>query len=284
MAYQKVFKRYEIKYMITQEQKELILSAMEPYMRPDRYGLSTIRNLYYDTEDHILARRSIAKPDFKEKLRIRSYSRAERETEVFVELKRKCEKLVYKRRIGLPERDAMAWTCARADVGHREELNEQMISEIDYFLDCYQGLKPVMFISYRREAYRMKEESIGLQTGGDDFRVTFDDEIIARDTDLSLRSDIYGTELLPHGMVLMEIKCSGGIPLWMIEILSEEHIYKTSFSKYGKAYTLMAIPDHVPVTVTEASRHKADERKWVGRKAVRPETGPRFGILRHASS
>jgi hypothetical protein len=34
----------------------------------------------------------------------------------------------------------------------------------------------------------------------------------------------------------MEIKCSGAIPLWMVEILSRERIFKTSFSKYGNAY------------------------------------------------
>jgi hypothetical protein len=72
--------------------------------------------------------------------------------------------------------------------------------------------------------------------------VTFDDNILCRQEDLSLGSEVYGTAILPEGMVLMEIKCSGGIPLWMTKILSEEHIYKTSFSKYGTAYQTMIFP------------------------------------------
>ena len=87
--YQAVFKRYELKYLLTQEQKQIVLHAMEPYMQLDKYGRTTIRNIYYDTDDYLLIRRSIEKPVYKEKLRIRSYKRAKPESTVFVELKKK---------------------------------------------------------------------------------------------------------------------------------------------------------------------------------------------------
>lgn len=67
---QDVFKRYELKYMITKEQKEKLLKAMEPYMALDKYGRTTIRNIYFDTENYRLVRRSIERPAYKEKLRI----------------------------------------------------------------------------------------------------------------------------------------------------------------------------------------------------------------------
>ena len=110
MAFQTVFKRYELKYMITREQKDRILRAMEPYMVQDKFGRSSIRNIYFDTDDYILARHSIAKPDFKEKLRIRSYAAASPDSTVFVELKRKFDHVEYKRRVALPENFAMKWT------------------------------------------------------------------------------------------------------------------------------------------------------------------------------
>ncbi len=72
--------------------------------------------------------------------------------------------------------------------------------------------------------------------------MTFDDTILCRQRELSLKAEAYGTPLLPEGMVLMEIKCSGGIPLWMVHALSEAHIYKTSFSKYGMAYESLIFP------------------------------------------
>lgn len=43
MSTQMVFQRYEIKYLLTRKQKNLILEAMEPYMALDGYGRSTIR-------------------------------------------------------------------------------------------------------------------------------------------------------------------------------------------------------------------------------------------------
>ena len=230
MAFQTVFKRYELKYMLTLEQKAKVLAAMEPYMKLDKYGRTTIRNIYYDTDTYLLIRRSIEKPTYKEKLRIRSYSRANRDSTVFVELKKKYKSVVYKRRISLPEEEAMEWIS-----GERHcHKHTQIANEIDYFLDYYKTLHPAVFLSYEREAFYARD--------GSDFRVTFDDNILCRQEDLSLESEVYGTPVLPKGKVLMEIKCSGGIPLWMVHVLSEEHIYKTSFSKYGTAYRTMIFP------------------------------------------
>lgn len=257
MGYQAVFKRYEIKYMITAEQKEKILQAMEPYMMMDKFGRSTVRNIYFDTEDFVLARHSIAKPDFKEKLRIRSYSKADADSTVFVELKRKYDHVVYKRRVGLPESEAMKWMAGIASVKSIEE-SPQVTSEIDYFLGMYSGLKPALYLSYDREAYRMKDGATAADGGGD-FRVTFDCNILCRENDLSLRSEPYGTEILEEGMFLMELKCSGGIPMWMTKVLSDEKIYKTSFSKYGKAYCgfMSETPEERSHTIAAASQRAA---------------------------
>ena len=93
MAYTTVFKRYELKYMLTYEQKEKVLLAMSPHMELDKYGRTTIRNIYFDTDDYRLIRRSIEKPAYKEKLRIRSYAQATEDSTVFVELKKKSQKI-----------------------------------------------------------------------------------------------------------------------------------------------------------------------------------------------
>ncbi|MBQ8171429.1 MAG: polyphosphate polymerase domain-containing protein [Oscillospiraceae bacterium] len=229
MAYQAIFKRYELKYMLTLDQKQRILEAMEPYMKLDKYGRTTIRNLYFDTDSYRLIRRSIEKPVYKEKLRVRSYCRVTSDEPVFVELKKKYKKVVYKRRISLPEQRAMDWLS-----GGECDVHSQITDEIDYFMEYYQTLKPTVFLSYEREAYYTRN--------GDDFRVTFDDNILCRQEELSLTADVWGKPILEEGKVLMEIKTSGGIPLWMTEVLSREKIYKTSFSKYGTAYRNIIFP------------------------------------------
>ena len=230
MAFQTVFKRYEIKYMISLEQKAKVLDAMKLYMNLDKYGRTMIRNIYYDTDTYLLIRRSIEKSTYKEKIRIRSYGRAEPDSTVFVELKKKYKHVVYKRRISLPQTEAIGWLAGERHVKKQTQIS----NEIDYFMDYYGTLHPTVFLSYEREAFCAND--------GSDFRVTFDDNILCRQEELTLESEVYGTPILPEGMVLMEIKCSGGIPLWMTQVLSKEHIYKTSFSKYGTAYRTLIFP------------------------------------------
>ena len=110
-----IFERYEIKYLISADQRKKIMNAMAPYMRGDEYGKSTICNLYFDTPDYYLIRQSIEKPVYKEKLRVRSYGPAKSGSKVFVELKKKYRDVVYKRRVSLPERDAMFLPWKRSD-------------------------------------------------------------------------------------------------------------------------------------------------------------------------
>ena len=231
MAFQTVFKRYELKYMLTPEHKEHILAVMSPYMALDKYGRTTIRNIYFDTDGYRLVRRSIEKPAYKEKLRIRSYSKATPDSTVFVELKKKYDGVVYKRRLPLCEREATAWVCRENTC----PVDTQISREIEYFIRFYGSLKPAVFLSYEREAYYSKD--------GSDFRVTFDENVLCRQTDVDLCADVYGSPILPEGKILMELKCSGGIPLWMVKALSRERIYKTSFSKYGTAYGTLIFPE-----------------------------------------
>lgn len=230
MAYQSVFKRYELKYMLSTEQKNIILAAIKPYMELDKYGRTAIRNIYFDTDSYRLIRKSIEKPIYKEKLRIRSYQKASLESTVFVELKKKYEHVVYKRRISCSENEAIDWVCNRIKLKEESQISR----EIDYFMDYYGGLHPTVFLSYEREAYCTKVKS--------DLRLTFDNNILARQTDISLESNIYGTPILEPNKVLMEIKCSGGIPLWLAHTLSELRLYKNSYSKYGTAYTQIIYP------------------------------------------
>lgn len=237
MTHQTVFKRYELKYLLTGAQKEQVLRAIEPYMSLDQYGHTTIRNLYFDTDNYRLIRRSIEKPAYKEKLRIRSYDQACPESTVFVELKKKYKSVVYKRRLALPQQQAMKWLCGEQHCG----VETQIAKEIDYFTQYYESLCPTVFLSYEREAYYSR--------AGDDFRITFDNNILCRQEELSLASGTWGTPILEDDKVLMEIKCSGGIPLWMAHFLSGERIYKTSFSKYGTAYQTMIFPRLMEATI-----------------------------------
>ena len=224
MSTQMVFQRYEIKYLLTRKQKNLILEAMEPYMALDGYGRTTIRNVYYDTDSYRLIRNSLEKPVYKEKLRVRSYERADRNSPVFVELKKKYRGIVYKRRMTMKRQLAEGYLAGEIPA----PKTSQIAAETDYFLQFYKDLSPKVFLSYEREAYYTREPG--------EFRVTFDENILWRQQDLSLGKGVYGEAILQPGQTLMEIKTPGNIPLWMVKVMSEEGIRQTSFSKYGNAY------------------------------------------------
>ncbi len=223
MKNQMTFQRYEFKYLMDFRQLQAVLAAMTPHMVPDEYSHSSIRNLYLDTPDYRLIRRSLERPVYKEKLRVRSYGQAGEHEPVFVELKKKYLSVVYKRRIPIPQDQALA--C----IDRRQPWPDSQIGrELAYTMDFYKALRPAVFLSYERDSFRGVED--------EEFRVTFDSEIRYRQEELTLDSDTWGTPILPSGQVLMELKVAGGLPLWMAHVLSEQRIFKTSFSKYGAAY------------------------------------------------
>lgn len=228
MSDQMTFKRYEVKYMLTARQRDALLEAMEGRQALDQYGRHTIRNIYFDTSTFRLVRDSIEKPLYKEKLRVRSYGRAAEDSPVFVELKKKFEHVVYKRRLSLPYRQAMSALEQGLDLPAEGQIAE----EIRAFRQFYgPTLKPAMLLTYEREAY--------YPVDGTDFRLTLDENIRWRTSDMDLGGSAVGEMILPADTVLMELKTPGGYPLWMVDFLSSNRIYKTSFSKYGTAYRYM---------------------------------------------
>ena len=235
MANQFVFKRYEIKYLVTDEQRARLERAMAPYMVADEHGESTICNVYYDTPSHLLIRRSCEKPLYKEKVRVRSYGRYTEGKEMFVELKKKYDGVVYKRRtVADPARTAelLSGTARPAD---------QIEREIVFTVQRYGNLVPACYIAYDRCAYFAKDDY--------GFRITFDRNIRTRTERLLLAEDTDGEQLLEPGCSLMEVKCAGAMPLWLVRELTEMRLYKTSFSKYGTAWERSgAVVDTMPVS------------------------------------
>ena len=137
-----VFLRHELKYLLDEDKKRRVMELLPLHMSLDRYGKSEIRSLYFDTDDYLLVRRSIQKPVFKEKLRLRSYGEATREREVFVELKRKYNSVVYKRRTKMTEAEALLWLTE----GRACPVESQISHEIGYFLSMYERLSPKVLI------------------------------------------------------------------------------------------------------------------------------------------
>ena len=219
MEIKKIFRRYEQKYVISEEVAQAVIREAEKHMAEDPFGETDIMNIYYDTPDNRLIRNSLEKPTlYKEKLRLRCYGVPKEDSKAFVELKKKYDSVVYKRRITLPYNEAV---CA-LETGNMPDT--QIGRELEYFLKFYGSLAPAMVITYHRRAYIEG-----------DFRLTFDSNILYRRDRLDLRLGIFGEEVTDK--VIMEMKSPTAIPFWMLEIMSRYGIRKQPFSKYGTAYT-----------------------------------------------
>ncbi len=219
--------------MLCMEQYEALLEEIHKYMEPDKYCVGGkeygIYNIYYDTPDDYLIRESISKPYYKEKIRLRSYfSPAGPDDKVFLEIKKKVGGIVTKRRVTMTLAEADAYMQQHTKpMDMSKYLQKQIFSELDVFLDHYH-VAPKQYISYQRSAFFGKDDK--------DFRLTFDRQLTERRYDVSLGLPSYGAQLLSPNQRLMEVKIAGAMPLWLSQKLAELKIYKTSFSKYGRAY------------------------------------------------
>lgn len=218
---EKSFKRHEVKYLITINQYINLMNYLSDKVEKDVVYKSTIYNVYYDTDNFELIRKSIEKPIYKEKLRIRSYDKPTLDSSVYVELKKKYDHIVYKKR----EKIAYKYILNNSFL---ECVETQIDKEIKYFNDFYDGLTPKMFLSYEREAYYFKTDK--------QIRITFDTNIKYQTENVSLLPSISGIKLLSNNLVLMELKVPFLIPYDFAKYLSSEKIFKTPFSKYGTAY------------------------------------------------
>lgn len=220
-----VMQRVELKYILSPAQTALLKRAMEGHMEPDMFGLTPIASLYYDTQDDRLIRASLEKPLFKEKLRLRSYGLATECSPVYLELKRKADGIVYKRRVQTTTQQAAAFLSGAEELCAPGQISR----EITRFRDYNGALVPACLIIYDRTAYVERDG---------DLRLTIDRNPRYRMDHLSLTHSMEGTSLLPPGCSILELKVQNAMPLWLARALSDAHIYKTSFSKYGEAYRL----------------------------------------------
>lgn len=213
-----------MKFPLNEKQYDAVRAAMSGLIIEDKYGLQSICNIYFDSDNNDLIRSSLEKPIYKEKLRLRTYGVPNDKSDSFAEIKKKFKGIVYKRREVLPYAQAFDFLCAKAPAPR----HSQQLEEMEYMLKS-RALSPKIVICYDRRAFYGSEDM--------EFRVSFDSRIRSRRTDLDLRAGDGGELLSGQPFCVMEIKAAGTVPLWAVRILSQLHIYKQPFSKYGSIYT-----------------------------------------------
>ena len=216
-----IFRRIEQKYLIDKNQMESLLNKVASHIECDDYFESTINNIYFDNDNNDMIIESLEKPEFKAKVRLRSYGTPKLNDKVFLEIKDKYKGIVGKRRIGIKLNDFYDYLS-----GEYDESN-QIMKEIDYLFKKY-DLKPYMYVGYDRKSYR------GIDNNN--LRITLDENLRSRSNDLRLERGSMGKNYFNSDKYIMEIKTLDSLPLWLTNVLSELKIYPISFSKIGSIY------------------------------------------------
>ncbi|MBR2710268.1 polyphosphate polymerase domain-containing protein [Candidatus Saccharibacteria bacterium] len=235
--------RVEEKYLISSKEQESLLKSIEKYLKKDKYFSEKVFSLYFDTKNNDFVIKSIDRPAFREKIRVRAYNIPKKNTKVFLEIKSKLAKgrikIGNKRRLSLKLGDFYDFQAKKENLvsilkaSKVEEKNQyQIAEELDYLLNFY-SLEPKIIISSDRTAYSSKEN--------DNFRLTFDKNLSFRTDDLRLEKQgnyeqyFKNTKDKKH-CIIMEVKTMNAMPIWFVKELSKRKIYPSRFSKYGKIY------------------------------------------------
>ncbi len=233
MSMKTVFSRYEMKFIITKEQYGKLLEGFGDKMEMDEYNIGgklyTIMNLYYDTPNSDLVSTGLKHEDkYRYKIRLRSYD-PEYPT-AFLEIKKKVQGLVNKRRTLMYIDDVNPFLMDHVDVPESKIVKRQVIKELDV-IARNMPLEPKVVLCYDREAF------FGTRPQDGDLRVTFDFNIRARRDELDLRLGSHGKRILGEEFVLMEVKVDKSVPLWLSRLMSENNVRKQRFSKYGTEFS-----------------------------------------------
>ena len=218
------FSRIETKYMLSADQVPVIEKALTDHglIRMD-FGNTLIQSLYYDTPDNLLIRQSLERPEFKEKLRLRTYGEAYPGSDAYLEMKRKYKGIVYKRRTMMPLQKAMK-ALEKPDM---PDSAGQTGREILWMVKRYHPV-PAVVIRCNRDQW--------INSANPGFRITIDRDICFRNWNLDLSAQEGHIPLTDASQRLMEIKAGNAIPRWLVKILWETGSQHVHYSKYGLAY------------------------------------------------
>ncbi len=248
------FKRYEKKYLITEEKLARILPALLENMYLDPFCLNgkeyRIYSIYYDTDNHDVIRQNSSGPVYKEKMRIRSYyDLKDPEDKIFMEIKKKSEGQGNKRRIKLKIRELEPFVNEGILPQTKDYLSAQVAKELKYYLEINK-VHPALYVQYDRLALFGKEDK--------NFRITFDRNVRTRRSNFVFGESDEDELLLPNGEYIMEIKILGAMPLWLTKILSENNLFSHGFSKYGVKYKRDAEQGRLEYRLLDSSGNKVD--------------------------
>lgn len=230
------FARLECKYVLPAAQRHVVEATLQPFLQSDahaRGGVYGVRSLYFDDPAWSAFHAKMDGLRTRSKFRLRTYApRADDPAPWFLEQKGRQDGVVWKHRTPIVRTFD---PTLRGDRLVAAVLASAAPSPVlDRFASAVlrQRLAPVVLVDYRRRPYT--------SPFAPDFRVTFDDELLAAATDR-----LFGPALAPHrllsGCSVLEIKFAHAVPAWFHAVVQDRELQRRSLSKVCSAILALGL-------------------------------------------
>ncbi|GAB4180342.1 MAG: hypothetical protein Kow00108_16650 [Calditrichia bacterium] len=218
--------RYEYKYYLTNQQAQLLLDMMTPFVREDKYlndipqTTYVVRSLYMDTPNLDYYHDKVEGLNIRKKVRVRCYN--SHVNTLFFEIKRKMDRKITKVRQKINIRSFTPALLTK--LPYQLNIEHSELKKI-YFYITKEILRPILLVVYDRAAFHSKFYR--------DLRITLDYNLRTR---FESGLDKIATEdnLVPvlPGKIILEIKFTSGLPEWLINSIQILNLERQAISKY----------------------------------------------------
>ena len=220
--------RYELKYIVPVSLKQPIRDFVQSYLELDEFAAGAvdyaypIHSIYFDSDGLSTYQATENGDKNRFKLRVRYYD-DKPESPVFLEMKRRFNDVIQKRRCMLP-RHALreALTGDTAHVRPKEMEGYTTFTHLMHHLDA----KPKAHVAYVREAWMSHYDN--------SVRVTMDREVRVEPKFDLLPTTAMKSPVMPFGeMMVLELKYTSRFPAWFQELTRTFHLSQSGGPKYS---------------------------------------------------
>jgi len=225
--------KFEFKYIVPVKQIDQLREAIRPYVELDPYAEAmenhdyTVRSVYFDTSRFDYYYEKIDGYKVRKKIRVRGYNQKTGDDTVFMEIKRKFKEPIEKDREKLTFEVMKRLVAGEGAQAYGDVGNEHGVNGAGKFLyHVYRNnLKPVVLVTYEREAYfdRYRPE----------VRMTIDKNL--RSTAYPSIDDLYSEDKAIPALkdrFIFEVKFKDNFPGWLRPITGQLGMVRKAASKY----------------------------------------------------
>ena len=237
--------RHELKYVIPEHHALAIRDFVRCYLDLDQNGAVNpdysypVHSLYLDSPDMSLYHSTINGDKNRFKLRIRFYNESE-ETPVFLEIKRRMNNIISKKRVGIPRAAipsvlAGQWPDDSNILSQKKD--DQWANQEQALLDFVEMVnklqaQPVSHVAYQREAWVIPDSNA--------VRVTMDRKVRCEaEPNARLLTSMQQPTFVFNDWVILELKFTDRFPNWFRELVEVFNLTQCGAAKYVDGVTLM---------------------------------------------